>query len=543
MTKKLPSELDLDSFLSLHSDSDEDSASVPHRTLDEILNQSDSSTSPSPPSSPLSLKLHHTRLSDLPPRFPQVDAVSDDSTESLKLAHSLNFPDQNRFNSVSRVNSAVFPGDPVWRVPSSSKPLPSLFGVVRSNAKPGAALAAAAAASRSVPTPHAAAIKSRRAVTLQKALDAGESTSLLGDDNDVVSNSSAGDSNGAVIERTKSNDSNGVVIGRPRSNDELAEEDDNMGNFQLAVENEVTSEVFSNKDLEGELETSHKIDKQQSISDQQDRLNTVASTFSSNVELDFDGSSANVCSDERNNEVLSNKSHDGNPKFVHLNGSCELGTAAPCGDHEGGEIQVHSAMVPLEGTDNLEDGKQTFKDDSADIAADVDGETSSLSDIAELVEERIGQLESERISRKAEKKLRLSKKPLELAEELEIKQASTGFHWEEGAAAQPMKLEGVRRGSTTLGYFDVDVNNTITRTIGSQAFRRDHGSQQVLAVHLNYIAVGMAKGVIAVFPSRYAPHTVDNMDSKVASLCHSTLFFGLLQCVCSLLLLLSSFLS
>ncbi|XP_065860044.1 uncharacterized protein [Euphorbia lathyris] len=172
-------------------------------------------------------------------------------------------------------------------------------------------------------------------------------------------------------------------------------------------------------------------------------------------------------------------------------------------------------MVSLAEADNLEDGMGSFKDDETGLAAAVDDETSSLSDIAELVEERIGQLESERISKRAEKKHRPTMKPLELAEELEKKQASTGLHWEEGAAAQPMKLEGVRRGSTTLGYFDIDVSNTITRTIGSQAFRRDHGSPQVLAVHPNYIAVGMSKGVIVVVPSRYSPYNVDNMDAKM----------------------------
>ncbi|KAL7002279.1 hypothetical protein U1Q18_003433 [Sarracenia purpurea var. burkii] len=38
-----------------------------------------------------------------------------------------------------------------------------------------------------------------------------------------------------------------------------------------------------------------------------------------------------------------------------------------------------------------------------------------------------------------------------------------------------MRLEGVRRGSTTLGYFDIDANDAITRTISSQAFRQDQG--------------------------------------------------------------------
>ncbi|KAK5833933.1 hypothetical protein PVK06_017799 [Gossypium arboreum] len=49
-------EADLDTLLDSHfSDSDDDSNSiVPHRTIDEILNDSDASTSSSSPSSPLS---------------------------------------------------------------------------------------------------------------------------------------------------------------------------------------------------------------------------------------------------------------------------------------------------------------------------------------------------------------------------------------------------------------------------------------------------------------------------------------------------------
>ncbi|KAF3667529.1 putative pyruvate dehydrogenase E1 component subunit alpha-3, chloroplastic-like isoform X1 [Capsicum annuum] len=89
------------------------------------------------------------------------------------------------------------------------------------------------------------------------------------------------------------------------------------------------------------------------------------------------------------------------------------------------------------------------------------------------------------------------------------------MHLEEGASAQPMRLDRVHRSSNVLGYFDVDDNNTITKTLLSQAFRHKHGSSQVLAVHLNYIAVGTSKGSILVMPSRYSPHHVDNMDAKM----------------------------
>ncbi|KAL0413068.1 UNVERIFIED_CONTAM: Vacuolar protein sorting-associated protein 8 [Sesamum radiatum] len=85
-----------------------------------------------------------------------------------------------------------------------------------------------------------------------------------------------------------------------------------------------------------------------------------------------------------------------------------------------------------------------------------------------------------------------------------------------------MRLEGVPRGSTVLGYFDADPNNAITQTISSQAFRREHGSPQVVAVHLNYIAIGMSRGSIFVQPSKYTAHQVDNMMERFSILlnCH-----------------------
>ncbi|KAK4848101.1 hypothetical protein QYF36_009344 [Acer negundo] len=180
-----------------------------------------------------------------------------------------------------------------------------------------------------------------------------------------------------------------------------------------------------------------------------------------------------------------------------------------------GQVEEDLKMPALE-TQDFDKAMSSSKDD--EVGKVVGDSASTISDdILELVEERIGQLESEMISRRAEKKSRPSLKPLELAEELEKKQASTGLHWEEGAAAQPMRLEGVQRGSTTLGYFDVDASNTITQTIRSQAFRRDNGSPQVLAVHLNFIAVGMSKGVIVLVPSKYSAHHHDSLDSKVCA--------------------------
>ncbi|KAF3953459.1 hypothetical protein CMV_021096 [Castanea mollissima] len=145
MTKNLTStsetlpaamELDLDSFLNspLTSDDDDDNDkdnhhslnSIPHRTIDEILNASVSSTS-SPPTSPPSV---YSRVSD--PKHDQDDTVSVSTTKQpssdfssipLQAQHDEN-PSLQLF---SRVRPGInYPDDPFKRL-SNSKPLPSLF--------------------------------------------------------------------------------------------------------------------------------------------------------------------------------------------------------------------------------------------------------------------------------------------------------------------------------------------------------------------------------------------------------------------------------
>lgn len=156
-------------------------------------------------------------------------------------------------------------------------------------------------------------------------------------------------------------------------------------------------------------------------------------------------------------------------------------------------------------------------------------------EIDKLVEERLEQLEnSKKAEEKVEKKLRASMKPLEWAEELEKRHASYGLHWEEGAATQPMRLKGIRRGPPAVGYLQIDLDNAVTRTISSQTFRRDYGSPQVVAVHINFIAIGMSKGVVLVFPSKYSAHSPDHMDSKVGL---SSFFLQMIVQTCSLLTL------
>ncbi|RXI07623.1 hypothetical protein DVH24_005396 [Malus domestica] len=342
---------------------------------------------------------------------------------------------------------------------------------MRTNAKPGAALAAAAAASRLMPTPHATAIKSRRSAgsgVIQKVLESSEL-----DDNSVVSFNSNGDTNaiGSEVIRTNSNELQVDFGGELLRNGGVLKSENELEQASQVDEVSAGNAVEEEKNVSSSYENLTNLD-----------ANDVKDTeFSKNVEVveeckqeiqDLDDNSR--CSKESDTE-----DNEG------------------CGD----------------GKDDGGGGKES-KDNNGNIGngSDIDDDEELGSSITQLVEERIGELESRWISKKAEKKLR---KPLEIAEELEKKQASTALHWEEGAAAEPMRLEGVHRGSTTLGYFNVDANNPITRTLSSPALRRDHGSPQVLAVHSNYIGIVMARGSTLVIPSKYSAHNADSMDAKM----------------------------
>ncbi|CAN1309531.1 Vacuolar protein sorting-associated protein 8 homolog [Linum perenne] len=439
-------ELDLDSFLKLHatSDDDEDTNSLPHRSLDEILNDSDSS--PSPPSSPTS------RLLRSPDSHPQ----------PLNRAQSLGSgynSGEFKSDSFARVRASLLSADRSWRGASATanRTLPSLFGGVRSNVKPGAALAAAAAASRSLPTPHAAAIKSRRsgsatAAALQKVLESdGDFDREIGSTPPIegrMEQANEPGSSGEEIAETKE-DENEV--------ESEIEVDERAGNAESEV-SRISDAIIS-----------------QSLDDSVAVLSPIE-----------------VKEDVKEASVLADDVDDGSALLVKDESSLR---------DQGNEDETIEKDSALE---EVVDGDQI-------------GIPESTSDEEELASSWEHKLQSENISRR-EHKLQPVLKPLELAEELEMKQASTGLHLEEGAAAQPMRLEGVRRGSITLGYFDNDANNIISRTLASQAFKRDHGSPQVLAVHLNYIAVGMSKGLVFVVPSKYSAQTVDTMDTKMLML-------------------------
>lgn len=423
-------ELDLDSFLVSDSDSDSepdsDPSSIPHRTVDEILNASSSS---SPSSSP-------------PPSSPPL------AREQL-----------NRHAAAARPQSEFFHRglltDPARRNPAPTTslrqlPLPSLFAGVRSNVKPGAALAAAVAASRLVPTPHAAIIKSRRASS------SASSELLLGgpgeeEDHEVLS------SNGDSVSVDKDKDEDDAVV--------VASQDNEAKVMEVQASDIVDYDKNSKPDLVVTASSSGGV--VDVVQDAGDETMFVASSLES----------------------------------LHLNDSDDVKVS---NDEESSVEDVKN-----------EDSDVILPDSKEEEEGGDDDGSSELSGISELVEERIEELEKERMSKMEKLKSRSFRKQLVLAEEFEKKQAYTGLHWEEGAAAQPMRLEGVKIGSTNLGYFDVDASNIISRTISSQAFKRDHGSPQVLAVHFNFIAVGMSKGVIVVVPSKYSPNTADQMESKM----------------------------
>lgn len=418
--------------------------------------------------------------------------------------------------------------DPFRRV---SRPLPpSLFRGVRSNAKPGEALAAAAAASRSVPTPHAAAIKSRRAGsgTFQKVLDSGESNSTIADDSDISSNSDLGGAGHQITKPSdkseeleeKLNDSQSSVVNHVDQvlrNVETFENkrDSIIPSGHFANEAEVATEVDDSKSGMGNAANELQSDSSLVIDENRNLNESSAAPCSSEIE---DGIEASVSAGEPDSKTNINSPPSIDKDFNDKNSPSHIDISDKGINDDG----INTASLVTEEVANASASMEYDKDDLTDGGND-DG-SSSTSEINELVKETLEQLENKRASRRAEKKLRPSKKPLELAEELEKKHASTGLHWEEGAAAQPMRLEGVRRGSTTLGYFDIDADNAITRVISSQTFRREHGSPQVLAVHANYIAVGMTKGLIFVVPSRYSPYHADNMDGKVVSLINQSFF-------------------
>ncbi|XP_009594307.1 uncharacterized protein [Nicotiana tomentosiformis] len=471
-------ELDLDSFLESHADDDDDDHLLHHRTVDEILlnhssSSSSSSSSPSPPSSPSAAHGHNY----LDRRSRSVDSSSQSA--------------EPRPESISSKQSSEF-----FSPPAGQTVLPPFFnGVIRSNSKPGDAFAAAAAASRSIPAPRAAAIKSRRAssAVLQRALETDASASIAppsrNDTNVSDKNLDTFGRSGFLHEIGSEN----IDL----TSKEVSTVDAGQDNTSVAGDDVSEMDEFSNK------------------SNLKEAPNYTGSLveFPTRTEKDFIFNESSRLDEIEDRQVQS------------LSGGEDNVTSADSSE-EAATNEILSSPVYGSPSDKTEkDGvkhelENVISQSKEEETCSPRDENDSLDDAASIIEELVLQGESMRDSTTPLKKYHSALKPLELAEEAEKKQAFTAMHLEEGAAAQPMRLDGVHRGSNVLGYFDVDDNNTITQTLLSQAFRREHGSSQALAVHLNYIAVGMSRGSILVMPSRYSPHHADDMDAKM-------LIFGL----------------
>ncbi|KAL3830545.1 hypothetical protein ACJIZ3_019347 [Penstemon smallii] len=449
--------VDLDSILQSHGeiDSDEENSAAHNRTVDEILLLNYSSSSPSPPSSPTSTSY---------------SAHNDVVFASSSSSNSKNprFPHFSRNNYSSGANDDFTGGDTDTFTNKTKHAERQFLGgrIIRSNAKPGAAVAAA---SLSLPTPRATAIK------LRIAAAAAAKDRLF--------------TSSAVGSRDSENGSNDLESPQLQ----LEEEEVKLEQFQPAQLDSIADrpDYAEDSDKGGTDYVDQECTRRISETDNTSRVENERDSFLDNININEQVASPSL--DEKSDET---------PLVfpASVPGENEEAVTSPICDEDA-----------TEGDKTSDFGKAITEPSDADDAL-------SQSDVADAVENMDSPDENKSDNTKTQNISHSSIKPLDLAEEIEKKQAFTALHYEEGAAAQPMRLEGVRKGSAVLGYFDIDSRNGITRTISSQAFRRDHGSPQVVAVHLNYIATGMSRGSIFVVPSKYTAHHVDNMDAKMTLL-------------------------
>ncbi|KAK9145826.1 hypothetical protein Sjap_005729 [Stephania japonica] len=511
--------LDLDSFLELHNTDDEEDDEeqskpfingVPRLTLDEIIlnNDSDSSSSSSSPPPSSSIKFS--------PKTPISRPRDDDSSVSSRETNN---------SSINRISRTDDDGESktLNSVPSDGgiEELKShLIGRRKPSPKPGDALAAAAAASRAV-TSHAAAIKWRRASSgggLERVLSSSE----VGSSVDEVE--SGLDSTGNV--------SSGGGLGIPQLDGKLSDGSEKVGIFlSNSVEERVNVGEFKGEGL-GEVSIDEvRASCEQGISTEvgetfevngsalhsEEHVKSLASSecIESNSNAG-DDSKVLVPTDDFNEQAHSfdggeTLKLDDDPSFSNCVSVEKENLPSTTAYEEIEKVEENSMSMRLETQDLVKSMQHDITD--GEVILEVDDDISKSDTNESLVH-----LDGKRRDKRLGKKSRSFIKPLELAEELEKKHASFGLHWEEGAAAQPMRLEGIRRGPPAVGYLEIDTDNAFTRMLSSQAFRRDHGSAQVLAVHANFIAVGMSKGLVAVVPSKYDAHNADYMDAKMLML-------------------------
>ncbi|WVZ90880.1 hypothetical protein U9M48_037136 [Paspalum notatum var. saurae] len=461
-------ELDLDAFLpsspTSSAASDADANDADHRrAVDDLLLLLSSSDSDSEESNPTPIASSRRDLvraqTPAPPAEPSPLASQSSSPSPSPRRSTSGTPSETLSSLVARTFSS--------NGASSSKPLPSLFRGVRPSPKPGAALAAAAAASRAVLTPHAAAIKSRRSVS-------------------------------APVEK---------LLEEEGSASEASEELPSTGSLEPEVEEAGDPEVVAEatkRAAGGSVDEESGEDKQAQVGGE---VNSEPTGLVEATSLD--------------SVVAEDSSGHGQGDGVNLEEAGQVGNQIGAVYEENGDDQTGGDNHAQSGQDMDPigvDSEGSFDDDQEVERSDsiMEEQVDSGSVIDKVIEERMEQLE---ISRKAEKneekKLKVSMKPLEWAEELEKRQASFGQHWEEGAAAQPMQLEGIGKGPPAIGYMQIEMDNPVTRAMSSPSFRTDHGSPQVLAVHRSYIAMGTSKGAVIVIPSKYSIHQADDTDAKM----------------------------
>lgn len=128
--------------------------------------------------------------------------------------------------------------------------------------------------------------------------------------------------------------------------------------------------------------------------------------------------------------------------------------------------------------------------------------------VDDVVDEKGGKMEHGRPGRKTGKKVRASLKPLDFWR----KNLKIEMHLLDCTGKRDLQH---RRGPPAIGHLQIDSMSYLSQALASQIFRRDHGSPQALAVHMNYIAVVMSKGSVLVNPSKYSSQSADGMDAKV----------------------------
>lgn len=405
---------------------------------------------------------------------------------------------------------------------SRSPAFSPLLGSVKPSPKPGAALAAAAAASRAVPSPHATAIKNRKANLLsQKSVDSAgstESSSKFGaiSEEEEKEGSMAGSEVGiseGLFQFGDNSTSMPYDLSFTRPAEEMEKETQAFMEKQEDILPRSEPEEFivqtetvtrendeeriiggKNEEIEGQGDTSIGVQDHEVLQIVQN-IGKSSPTSDREKSPPLADSDANTCLETQNSES-SKFSLDSDHNLSQL----------------GSEEETRNAPIQFpEPTETVTQEKQ------GNVIEEMPKKKNERT-VDDVVDEKGGKMEHSRPGRKTGKKVRASLKPLDLAEELEKRDASSGLHWEEGAAAQPMRLEGIRRGPPAIGHLQIDSMSYLSQALASQMFRRDHGSPQALAVHMNYIAVGMSKGSVLVNPSKYSSQSADGMDAKAFTL-------------------------